>query len=714
MTLNPKMPSSFNTRPLRLLMTLLIVSLLLPAVPVLAEPEPGPEVGPGDADYVFTFADDTVGEQPDYISLPWQQTDVRVVENGWALDGKALQIAPYDSNAFFAAVFDDVPEATNAEVLLRFRDTGPSSSRDWMTGAGARITGDAGSETAVLSQSRSGDDTLVLARLNNGEFQTGFTEFSVTNDKYLRTRWEDGVVSAKMWGGTLADEPEAWSVSDHALNNPTLDPGGVGITRFFSQHTTEVDYLTIDLLPDPDPGLPAEVRLMPVGDSITSGWTNTTEPQPTYRMFLYDHLVDSGLEPGSGFDFVGPYDTHPSAEFDYLRQGEWDHDSLSVSGWRTADARDAISSEVTTYDPDVLLVLIGVNDLRADIPAEVAADNIESMIDNARSAKSDIKIVVAEIPPTTRQFDDAVVDYNERLRSLATTASTGESPVVSVDIFTDYDIDLYHFDGLHPNQLGDEFIASRFADVLNSEFAIGDPWDGGPGPEPVAPTVTITGGPQGTVDSADATFTFDADDEDATFECRVVEVDDWATCASPFEITGLDDGTYTFEVRATINNLTGEVASRTWTIELPDPGPGPEPEPKPTIPVGAIPLTGDWNGDGTSTPGWFVDGRWSLVLDLATGQVVSFFYGRASDTPVVGDWNNSGTDTIGVRRDNQWFLRNSNTGGNANLAFFYGRASDTPVVGDWNNSGTDTIGVFRSGTWYLRNSNSGGSHDLAY
>ena len=701
--------SRYSAQLQRVLLALLAVSLLVPALPAVAQA--GPEVGVGDADHVFTFADDTVGEQPGYLSLPWQQTEVSVVESDWALDGRALQIAPYGTtNAFFAAVFDEVPAAVNVEVLLRFRDNDISSDLHWMTGAGARIAGAPESETAVLSQSRGGENGLVLARVNDGAFRTGFTEFPVTQGNYLRTRWEDGVVSAKMWGGTLADEPEAWSVTGHTLDNPTLTAGGVGITRFFSQHTTEVDYITIDVLPDPDPGPPPEVRLMPVGNSITSGWSGTPEPQPTYRMFLYDHLVASGLEPGTGFDLVGPYDTHPSTTYDYVRQGEWDHDSLSVSGWRTSDARDAISSAVAVDDPDLLLVLIGVNDLRAGTSPAAAAGNIETLITNARSAKSDIKIVLAEIPPTTSSFDAVVEDYNSRLRSIATAESTGESPVVTVDLYTGYDIDIYHSDGLHPNAVGDELIASRFANVLNSEFAIGDPWDGDP--DPVAPTVTITGGPQGTVDTPDATFTFTSDVEGATFECRLVDVDDWATCTSPFEITGLDDGTYTFEVQASIDDLTGDPDSRTWTVQLP--GPDPDPEPKPSIPAGAVPLTGDWNGDGSATPGWFVDGRWYLVPDLSTGQVISFFYGRASDTPVVGDWNNSGTDTIGVRRDNQWFLRNSNTGGNANLAFFYGRTSDTPVVGDWNNSGTDTIGVFRTGTWFLRNSNSGGSHDLNY
>jgi len=149
----------------------------------------------------------------------------------------------------------------------------------------------------------------------------------------------------------------------------------------------------------------------------------------------------------------------------------------------------------------------------------------------------------------------------------------------------------------------------------------------------------------------------------------------------------------------------------TVTCEAP---PAPPAPPAPTVPAGAIPFVGDWNGDGTATPGWFHEARWYLV-ESPGDPVISFVYGRSTDTPVVGDWNNSGQQTIGVRRGNRWFLRNQNSGGNANLDFFYGRSTDTPVVSDWNNSGQQTVGVVRNNnTWLLRNTNSGGANDIEY
>jgi hypothetical protein len=65
-----------------------------------------------------------------------------------------------------------------------------------------------------------------------------------------------------------------------------------------------------------------------------------------------------------------------------------------------------------------------------------------------------------------------------------------------------------------------------------------------------------------------------------------------------------------------------------------------------------------------------------------------------------------------------FFLKNSNSGGAADLVFQFGPANSgwTPVIGDWNADGTVTIGLFVPGSanWFLKNSNSAGAADLTF
>ena len=93
---------------------------------------------------------------------------------------------------------------------------------------------------------------------------------------------------------------------------------------------------------------------------------------------------------------------------------------------------------------------------------------------------------------------------------------------------------------------------------------------------------------------------------------------------------------------------------------------------------------------------------------------ISLNFGMPGDYPVAGDWDGNGTDTIGVYRNGVFYLRNSNTVGFADLQFAFGTPGDQPLAGDWNGDGIVTVGVYRNGVFSLRNSNSAGAPDLTF
>lgn len=128
-----------------------------------------------------------------------------------------------------------------------------------------------------------------------------------------------------------------------------------------------------------------------------------------------------------------------------------------------------------------------------------------------------------------------------------------------------------------------------------------------------------------------------------------------------------------------------------------------------------VPLMCDWDGNGSKTPGVFMNGTWLIRNSNTAGPAdLVVYYGIAGDVPVCGDWDGNGTETLGAVRGNQWYLRNSNTSGPVEITFLYGQAGDRFVVGDWNGDNIDTPGVYRSGTWFLRNSNSSGAADIVF
>jgi GH25 family lysozyme M1 (1,4-beta-N-acetylmuramidase) len=132
-------------------------------------------------------------------------------------------------------------------------------------------------------------------------------------------------------------------------------------------------------------------------------------------------------------------------------------------------------------------------------------------------------------------------------------------------------------------------------------------------------------------------------------------------------------------------------------------------------PAGGTPLMCDWDGNGTATPGVFVNGNWYITNSSLGGFATqSFGYGDPGDIPVCGDWDGNGTQTPGVVRNGNWYLSNSVGVPVADMAFGYGNPGDLPVVGDWNGDGRDTPGMFRTGNWYLVNSLGKPTADLAF
>ena len=107
----------------------------------------------------------------------------------------------------------------------------------------------------------------------------------------------------------------------------------------------------------------------------------------------------------------------------------------------------------------------------------------------------------------------------------------------------------------------------------------------------------------------------------------------------------------------------------------------------------------------------------NLLSEVQAGASVnSFYYGNPSDVPLMGDWNCNGTATPGMYRPSNGFvyLRNTNDTGVADIDFFYGIPGDIPIVGDWNDDGCDTLGIYRSGHVFIKNTLGTGFADFDF
>jgi cell wall assembly regulator SMI1 len=173
------------------------------------------------------------------------------------------------------------------------------------------------------------------------------------------------------------------------------------------------------------------------------------------------------------------------------------------------------------------------------------------------------------------------------------------------------------------------------------------------------------------------------------------------------------DGTYTPGV---VDPVT-----MTWYLRNSNSAGAPDFQPFTYGAPGWTPVVGDWDGDGIYTPGVIdpVTMTWYLRNSNSAGapDFQPFAYGASGWIPLVGDWDGDGITTIGVLdpATATWYLRNQNVGGAPDFQpFAYGAPGWTPVVGDWDGDGTTTAGVLdpATATWYLKNANAPGAPDV--
>jgi hypothetical protein len=114
--------------------------------------------------------------------------------------------------------------------------------------------------------------------------------------------------------------------------------------------------------------------------------------------------------------------------------------------------------------------------------------------------------------------------------------------------------------------------------------------------------------------------------------------------------------------------------------------------------TGDVPVAGDWTGRGTtqlglfrpSTGQWFLDRNANRAWDGCNKDRCFSNFGSQGDIPVSGDWNGTGTSKIGVFRPStsEWFLDLNGNGkwDGPSLDLYvpgYGQPGDVPVVGKW-------------------------------
>lgn len=218
--------------------------------------------------------------------------------------------------------------------------------------------------------------------------------------------------------------------------------------------------------------------VMLYGDSVTEG----TEGDWTWRYRLAKHLADSGTD----VDLVGPstdlmtINAPGVPNHDYL-DPDFDQNHAAVGGASYLKPPYDISRTLRMYHPDVLVVLLGVNDIAFyDTPPAQVDQAMRAFVEQARAVDPEIDLIFGALPQT---WFEAAATYNDLLRGTAEELSTDASPIVVADTDEDFTIKVDTWDTAHPTAQGEVKLAAAMADAL-ARIGVGTPY-----PRPLPPVV---------------------------------------------------------------------------------------------------------------------------------------------------------------------------------------------------------------------------------
>ncbi|RYG26636.1 hypothetical protein EON82_02590, partial [bacterium] len=202
-------------------------------------------------------------------------------------------------------------------------------------------------------------------------------------------------------------------------------------------------------------------KILCVGDSLTQGSISNN-----YRSHLTPKLAARGYT----FTSVGP---EPNLTTDgtnnLLRHGGMTRYKILDIAYGTLDRPDlAIGSMMSTYRPNLVLLMIGTNDRLSTITVAILKDRYNQLLDNLFAVDPNVEVVMACPPngapdPTTNRAEFVVMCETAVREVVAERKAAGRS-ISFVDMVGVLDpaTDFLPGDLIHPNDSGNEKIATRF------------------------------------------------------------------------------------------------------------------------------------------------------------------------------------------------------------------------------------------------------------
>jgi len=216
--------------------------------------------------------------------------------------------------------------------------------------------------------------------------------------------------------------------------------------------------------------------ILPLGDSITEGCC--TSPEGGYRIELFTQAVNNKQNITFVGGTLGIGDAAPNGPTTVAGQ-PFPKGNEGNGGYTIANpsSKGGIAGAITdqscsTYKPNIVLLMIGTNDILQNIDLGKAPTRLASLVDEIITDAPNALLVVSSIPPCCN--DATVQSYNATIPDMVKSRAQAGKHILFVDAHaafvqnTNYKTDYISSDGLHPSSKGYAVIGDLFYGAIKS------------------------------------------------------------------------------------------------------------------------------------------------------------------------------------------------------------------------------------------------------
>ena len=164
------------------------------------------------------------------------------------------------------------------------------------------------------------------------------------------------------------------------------------------------------------------IRIMPLGDSITFGVRSSSGGG--YRLPLWDELAATHLR----VTFVGSRNSGPTSLPDTANEGH--------PGWRIDQISTHVVAWLEKYQPQIILLQIGTNDIIQNYDVASAPQRLLSLLTLITTTLPNATLIVAEVTPLVNsRLNAEIIAYNHSIPPLVNNLRAQGKHVRLVDMY---------------------------------------------------------------------------------------------------------------------------------------------------------------------------------------------------------------------------------------------------------------------------------------